>query len=67
MPCWDIFAPPNAFSDDVKEQLSEAITSIYVDYVNLPKFYVVILFHDMAANSIYVGGKPANLDSRCGN
>ncbi|MGO9384320.1 MAG: tautomerase family protein [Mycobacterium sp.] len=60
MPCWDIFTPENAFSDDDKERLSEAITSIYTDYVNLPKFYVVILFHEKPANSIYVGGKAAN-------
>jgi len=60
MPCWDIFTPENAFSDDEKEQLAEAITSIYVDFVNLPKFYVVILFHEKPANNIYVGGKAAN-------
>ena len=43
-----------------KEQLSEAITSIYADYAGLPEFYVVVIFHDKPANSIYVGGKAAN-------
>lgn len=60
MPYWEIFAPDSAFTPQDKEQLSEAITSIYVDYVNLPKFYVVVLFKDMPANTMYVGGKAAN-------
>ncbi|MFI5798745.1 tautomerase family protein [Streptomyces sp. NPDC051677] len=60
MPYWEIFTPENAFTPEDKEQLSEAITSIYVDYQSLPKFYVVVLFKDMPANTMYVGGKPAN-------
>jgi 4-oxalocrotonate tautomerase family enzyme len=60
MPYWEIFTPENAFTAEDKEQLSEAITSIYVDYVNLPPFYVVVLFKDMPANTMYVGGKAAN-------
>ncbi|MFG2730529.1 tautomerase family protein [Streptomyces canus] len=60
MPYWEIFTPENAFTPEDKEQLSEAITSIYTDTVNLPKFYVVVLFKDMPANTMYVGGKPAN-------
>jgi phenylpyruvate tautomerase PptA (4-oxalocrotonate tautomerase family) len=57
MPYWEIFTPENAFTPADKEQLSERITSLYVDYVNLPKFYVVVLFKDMPANTMYVGGK----------
>ena len=30
MPYWEIFTPENAFTPEDKEQLSEAITSIYV-------------------------------------
>lgn len=60
MPYWEIFAPESAFTPQDREQLSEAITSIYVDYVNLPKFYVVVLFKDMPANTMYVGGKATN-------
>jgi phenylpyruvate tautomerase PptA (4-oxalocrotonate tautomerase family) len=60
MPLWDIFIPENAYTEQDKEQLSEAITSIYVDYVDLPKFYVVVAFHEKPANSIYVGGKADN-------
>ena len=57
MPYWEIFAPEDAFTPADREQLSEAITSIYVDIVDVPKFYVVVLFKDMPGNSMYVGGK----------
>jgi phenylpyruvate tautomerase PptA (4-oxalocrotonate tautomerase family) len=60
MPYWEIFAPENAFTPEDREQLSEAITSIYVDIVDVPKFYVVVLFKDMPGNSMYVGGKANN-------
>lgn len=60
MTCWEIFAPENAYTEEEKEQLSEAITSMYVDYAQMPEFYVVVMFHDKPANSIYVGGKAAN-------
>ena len=33
---------------------------MYVDYAGLPEFYVVVIFHDKPAHSIYVGGKAAN-------
>ncbi|MEU2337253.1 tautomerase family protein [Streptomyces sp. NPDC006654] len=60
MPYWEIFTPENAYTPEDKQQLSEAITSIYTDYVNLPRFYVVVLFKDMPANTMYVGGRPAD-------
>jgi phenylpyruvate tautomerase PptA (4-oxalocrotonate tautomerase family) len=58
--CWEIFAPENAYTAGEQEQLSEAITSMYVDYAQLPKFYVVVIFHEKPAYSIYVGGKAVN-------
>jgi phenylpyruvate tautomerase PptA (4-oxalocrotonate tautomerase family) len=60
MPCWEIFTPANAYTEEDREQLSEAITSIYAGYGNLPEFYVVVIFQEKPANSIYVGGKAAN-------
>lgn len=59
MPFWEIFTPEDAFTNEDKEALTKEITSIY-DNVNLPKFYVVVVFHNMPANSIYVGGEAAN-------
>lgn len=60
MTCWQIFAPENTFSQEQKEQLSEAITSIYVDHASLPEFYVVVIFHEKPDHSIYVGGIATN-------
>jgi len=60
MPFWQVFAPENAFTDEDKEALAESITSMYTDFVNLPKFYVVVSYHMQPPNSMYVGGKPAN-------
>ena len=60
MPFWQVFVPENAFTDEDKEALAESITSMYTDFVNLPKFYVVVQFHANPENSLYVGGKPAN-------
>jgi phenylpyruvate tautomerase PptA (4-oxalocrotonate tautomerase family) len=60
MACWEIFAPENAYTAREQEQLSEAITSMYVNYAHLPKFYVVVIFHEKPTYSIYVGGKAVN-------
>lgn len=60
MPYWEIFTPENAYTDEDKEQLSKDITKVYVDFVNLPEFYVVIRFHEMPDNTMYVGGRPKN-------
>lgn len=60
MPLWQVFAPENTFTDEDKEALSTSITSMYTDFVNLPKFYVVVIFHDLPLNSMYVGGKATN-------
>jgi phenylpyruvate tautomerase PptA (4-oxalocrotonate tautomerase family) len=60
MPYWEIFTPENAYTPDDKEQLSAAITSIYVEWVNLPEFYVAIRFQELPENTMYVGGKAKN-------
>ena len=60
MPFWQIFTPENAYTSEDKEQLSQAITSIYTEYVNLPPFYVVIVFHETPNDTVYVGGTSTN-------
>ena len=60
MPYWEIFTPEGAFTEEDKKNLSDDITQVYVDWVNLPRFYVVILFKEMPANTMYVGGEPTN-------
>jgi hypothetical protein len=54
MPLWTIYHPPSVFeSEETKEALSKAITSIYTA-VNLPAFYVNVLF--IPVQDIWIGG-----------
>ena len=57
MPLWKIYHPVGAFTPDDKRQLSERITALYSR--RLPKFYVGVVFQEVAADSFYVGGLPA--------
>lgn len=60
MPLWQVFSPEGTYTDEDKEALSASITTMYTDFVNLPKFYVVVIFNDLPQNSIYIGGKANN-------
>lgn len=55
MPLWKIYHPVGAYTSEDKKQFSEAITSIY-EAVPIPKFYVVVVFEEVAADSFFVGG-----------
>jgi len=55
MPLWKIHHPAGAYSTEDKQEFSEAITRVY-DAVPIPRFYVVVIFEEVAADSFYVGG-----------
>ena len=55
MPLWKIHHPMGAYTSEDKKQFSAAITSIY-EAVPIPRFYVVVLFEEVAAESFFVGG-----------
>jgi phenylpyruvate tautomerase PptA (4-oxalocrotonate tautomerase family) len=55
MPLWKIYHPVGAFSPEDKQQLSRRITELYS---RLPKFYVGVVFQEVAPESFYVGGEP---------
>jgi phenylpyruvate tautomerase PptA (4-oxalocrotonate tautomerase family) len=55
MPLWKVYHPVGAFTPQDKQQLSERITALYV---RLPKFYVGVVFQEVAPESFYVGGRP---------
>jgi phenylpyruvate tautomerase PptA (4-oxalocrotonate tautomerase family) len=57
MPLWQIFHPKGAYTAADKEALSGRITAIYAN-IPIPKFYVVVIFHELPADSFYVGGRP---------
>jgi phenylpyruvate tautomerase PptA (4-oxalocrotonate tautomerase family) len=59
MPLWKVYHPAGAFTATDKKDLSERIASVYAG-VPIPKFYVVILFEEIAKDSYFVGGELHN-------
>lgn len=57
MPLWKIYHPEGAFTAEDKKKLSEQLTGLYAG-IPIPKFYVVVIFEEVAKDSFFVGGKP---------
>lgn len=57
MPLHRIYAAKGTFSPSEKQAIAQSITKIY-DAIPIPSFYTVVVFVDVDADSIYVGGKP---------
>ncbi|KAJ7147574.1 putative oxalocrotonate tautomerase [Mycena crocata] len=58
MPLHRLFVPKGLYTPEDKEDIAKAITSIYTaPPASLPAFYVVVLFIDLDAGNIIVGGK----------
>ena len=57
MPLWKIYHPAAAFSVADKQGLSQAITALYH---RLPRFYVGVVFQEVAKDSFFVGGESAD-------
>lgn len=66
MPLHRIYHAPGAFTDEQKQGLAKAITDIYVEKVNLPPFYALVLFVELPKSSFFVGGKPDDKFVRIG-
>jgi phenylpyruvate tautomerase PptA (4-oxalocrotonate tautomerase family) len=59
MPLWKIYHPAGTYNTEDKKLLAEKITGLYAS-IPLPKFYVVVIFEEMARDSCFVGGEPNN-------
>lgn len=57
MPYWEIFTPQSAYTPEDKKAFATAITDACVSFVDIPAFYVVVRFHEYAADEMYVGGE----------
>jgi phenylpyruvate tautomerase PptA (4-oxalocrotonate tautomerase family) len=69
MPLWQIYHPPDLFTDGAtKAAFVEDITDMYTA-VGLPAFYVVVLFIPMPTENVFVGGKtkPSHAESDIGS
>jgi phenylpyruvate tautomerase PptA (4-oxalocrotonate tautomerase family) len=58
MPLWHIYCPAEAYTAADKEAFADAISELYVTYGQLPKFYVSVVFHEVPAGALFIGGKP---------
>jgi phenylpyruvate tautomerase PptA (4-oxalocrotonate tautomerase family) len=57
MPLWHIYTPVGAYHREDKKELSAALANIYVG-AGLPKFYVNVLFHEIAEEDFLIGAEP---------
>lgn len=59
MPLWHIYTPVGAYTAEDKKAMSAALMSTYVQ-AGLPKFYVNVLFHEVAEGNFFIGAEPRN-------
>jgi phenylpyruvate tautomerase PptA (4-oxalocrotonate tautomerase family) len=52
MPLWKIHHPVGAYTPEEKKEFSEAITRVY-EAIAIPRFYVVVMFEEVPADSFY--------------
>jgi len=57
VPFWKVYHPVGAFTAEDKRALSQRITELYR---GLPKFYVIVVFQEVAPESFYMGGEEAH-------
>lgn len=57
MPLWHIYHRPGTYTAEDKRDFATDITAYYSRF-GLPPFYAVALFHEIPADSFYVGGEP---------
>ncbi len=55
MPLWKMHHRANAYSAEDKKDFAEAITRVY-EAVPIPRFYVVVIFEEVAAGNMFVSG-----------
>lgn len=55
MPLWKVYHPVGAYSAQDKKTFAETVTAMYAR-IPIPKFYVVMIFEEVAADAVYVGG-----------
>lgn len=58
MPLWHIYTPVDAYSADDKKAFAATLTHLYVEHGHLPRFYVNVLFHEIAEENFLIGGEP---------
>jgi hypothetical protein len=58
MPLWRFFTHPSTYTAQDKDAISKAITSFYTrPGIDLPAFYVVVIFVPVEEGNLFVGGE----------
>jgi len=57
MPMWHIYCPESLYSREDKKKFAERITKFYEKFVNLPRFYVSVIFQELPPHSFFMGGE----------
>ena len=57
MPLWTVYHTTDTLSDEDKAALAKQLTDIYGRV--MPRFYVGIVFQEIASNNFFIGGEPA--------
>ena len=61
MPLWNVYCTEGTYSAEDKRAFAEAITDIYASEAGglpemaMPRFYVVVVFHDVPKDSLFIG------------
>lgn len=63
MPLWSIYHTPGIFTEEEKHGLAARITDHYHE-VGLPRFYVVVAYHELTSDNLFVGGEPTPVGVR---
>ncbi len=58
MPLWNVYHPVGAYTEQDKRGFADRVASGYAAR-GLPRFYVVVLFHEVGQGAFYIGGEPA--------
>ncbi|PYH47080.1 tautomerase family protein, partial [Aspergillus saccharolyticus JOP 1030-1] len=63
MPLWQIYSPPGTFTSTTKSTFVTDITKFYTS-IGLPAFYVVVQFHELSPEDVFVGGQATTTSTK---
>jgi len=59
VPLWSIYHSPGIYTAEDKQNFANDITGIYTR-IGLPRFYVVVGFHEVDPENLFIGGETAD-------
>lgn len=59
MPLWNVHYSPGTLTDSQKTDLARTVADRYESF-GLPRFYVVVIFHEITAANFFIGGEPTS-------